>query len=72
MLDTQTNLAGMLNDPSLFETRAYVAGAWASGEAGTFEVTNPARGDVIAEVADVSRAQANAAIAAAAATCFYP
>lgn len=64
MLDTTTDLKSLLNDPSLLETRAYVGGAWVEGD-GTFAVINPARGDVIAEVADLSRAQVTEAIAAA-------
>jgi len=65
MLDTTTDLASLLKDPSLLETRAYINGAWVAGDQGTFPVTNPARGDVIAEVADLSRAQVAQAIAAA-------
>ncbi|KPP83460.1 MAG: succinate-semialdehyde dehydrogenase / glutarate-semialdehyde dehydrogenase [Rhodobacteraceae bacterium HLUCCO07] len=65
MLDTVTNLASLLKDPSLLVTRAYVAGEFVDGENGTFAVTNPARGDVIAEVADLSRAQVADAIAKA-------
>ncbi len=65
MLDQTTNLASLLKDPSLLETRAYVNGAWIDGDDGTFAVDNPARGDTIAEVADLSRAQVAAAIAAA-------
>ncbi|MCR8549077.1 NAD-dependent succinate-semialdehyde dehydrogenase [Salipiger sp. P9] len=66
MLDhTATNLAARLDDPSLLKTQAYVNGAWIDGASGTFEVTNPARGDVIAEVADLSRAQVAEAIDAA-------
>jgi succinate-semialdehyde dehydrogenase / glutarate-semialdehyde dehydrogenase len=64
MLDATTDLRSLLNDPSLLETRAYIGGDWVAGE-GTFDVTNPARGDVIAQVADVSRAQAAGAIAQA-------
>ncbi|GIT87469.1 NAD-dependent succinate-semialdehyde dehydrogenase [Roseobacter sp. OBYS 0001] len=60
-----TNLKSLLKDPSLLETRAYVDGAWIDGENGTFDVTNPARGDVIAQVADLSRAQVAKAIARA-------
>ncbi|MGC3940008.1 NAD-dependent succinate-semialdehyde dehydrogenase [Roseobacter sp. EG26] len=60
-----TDLKSLLKDPSLLETRAYIGGAWVDGEDGTFEVTNPARGDVIAEVADLSRAQVAGAIAQA-------
>ena len=65
MLDSTTDLARLLNDPSLLETRAYIDGAFVDGADGTFAVTNPARGDVIAQVADVSRAQVAGAIAAA-------
>ena len=65
MLDQTTNLASLLEDPSLLETRAYVNGTWIDGDDGTFTVDNPARGDVIAEVADLSRAQVADAIAAA-------
>ena len=56
MLDQATDLPGLLKDPSLLESRAYVGGQWIDGDDGTFQVTNPARGDVIADVADLSRA----------------
>ncbi|WP_299143736.1 NAD-dependent succinate-semialdehyde dehydrogenase [uncultured Tateyamaria sp.] len=65
MLDQVTDLKSMLSDPTLLETRGYVNGAWVDGDAGTFDVTNPARGDVIAQVADLSRAQVADAIAGA-------
>ncbi|MCK0151514.1 NAD-dependent succinate-semialdehyde dehydrogenase [Marivita sp. S6314] len=65
MLDQITNLASLLKDPSLLETRGYVNGAWVDGADGTFPVDNPARGDTIADVADLSRAQVAEAIAAA-------
>ncbi|MDG1102969.1 MAG: succinate-semialdehyde dehydrogenase (NADP(+)), partial [Ascidiaceihabitans sp.] len=52
MLETTTNLKTMLSDPTLLETRAYVGGEWIGGDKGTFNVTNPARGDVVAQVAD--------------------
>lgn len=65
MLDTVTNLKSLLKDPSLLETRAYVGGQWVDGDNGTYDVTNPARGDVIAQVADLSRAQVAGAIAQA-------
>lgn len=64
MLDATTDLKSLLKDPSLLEERAYINGAFVAGE-GTFAVANPARGDVIAQVADVSRMQAREAIAAA-------
>ena len=61
-----TDLAGRLSDPGLLATQAFVAGRWSDGAAGTFAVRNPARGDVIAEVADCSPADADRAIEAAA------
>ena len=65
MLETTTNLKTMLKDPTLLETRAHVGGAWIDGDKGTFDVTNPARGDVVAQVADLSRDQVGEAIAKA-------
>ncbi|KZY47189.1 succinate-semialdehyde dehydrogenase (NADP(+)) [Roseovarius sp. HI0049] len=64
MPDT-TNLKSLLKDPSLVAEQAYAGGEWVDGDDGTFEVTNPARGDVIANVADMSRAQVAKAIEAA-------
>lgn len=62
----ETNLKDLLKDPSLLATQGYLAGEWVDGDGGaTFDVTNPARGDVIAKVADLSRAQTARAIAAA-------
>ena len=61
-----TDLKTLLRDPSLLETRAFVAGEWVNADDGaTFEVRNPARGDVIARVADLSRAEVARAIDAA-------
>ncbi|MCC5965729.1 MAG: NAD-dependent succinate-semialdehyde dehydrogenase [Natronohydrobacter sp.] len=66
MLDQATDLKSLLRDPTLLETRALVAGEWVDADDGaTFAVRNPARGDVIAEVADVTRKEAARAIAAA-------
>ena len=66
MLDTVTDLAQRLKDPALLATRAYLAGDWVDADDGaTFPVTNPARGDVIARVADLTRAETARAIAAA-------
>ena len=67
MTKHSTDLQTLLRDPSLLETRAFVAGEWVAAEGGaTFDVINPARGDVIARVADLSRADAARAIRAAA------
>ena len=66
MTAQDTDLKALLKDPSLLETRAFVAGEWVHADDGaTFEVTNPARGDVIARVADLGRAETARAIAAA-------
>ncbi|WP_299852478.1 NAD-dependent succinate-semialdehyde dehydrogenase [uncultured Roseovarius sp.] len=62
---TETNLKSLLNDPSLLAEKAYSNGEWIEGEGGTYDVTNPARGDVIAKVADMSRAQVASTIAGA-------
>ncbi len=62
---TTTDLKSLLNDPSLLAEKAYIGGQWVDGDNGTFQVTNPARGDVIANVADLSRAQVARAIAEA-------
>ncbi len=67
MLDSVTDLASMLKDPSLLATKAYVAGDWIDADDGTtFPVTNPARGDIIAHVPNLGRAETARAIAAAA------
>ncbi|MTH62754.1 NAD-dependent succinate-semialdehyde dehydrogenase [Paracoccus shanxieyensis] len=61
-----TDLKMLLKDPSLLETRGYVAGVWIQADDGaTFDVVNPARGDVIAKVADLGVAETRRAIAAA-------
>jgi len=65
MLDATTDLKSLLKNPDLLVTKAYIGGQWVDGDNGTFAVTNPARGDVVAEVADVSRAQVAGAIAQA-------
>ena len=61
---TQATNTLRLADPSLFETRAYVNGAWVQKDA-TFDVTNPANGQVIAQVADLDVADTKLAIDAA-------
>ncbi|MFZ1467387.1 MAG: NAD-dependent succinate-semialdehyde dehydrogenase [Paracoccaceae bacterium] len=66
MLDSVTNLRDLLKDPTLLVTKAYVAGEWVDADDGsTFPVINPARGDVICQVPDLSRAETARAIAAA-------
>jgi succinate-semialdehyde dehydrogenase/glutarate-semialdehyde dehydrogenase len=66
MRDSVTDLRSLLADPSLLAMQAFIAGAWADADDGaTFVVTNPARGDVIATVPDMTRAETARAIAAA-------
>ncbi len=66
MLDSVTNLASLLKDPTLLVTKAYVAGQWIDADDGTtFEVTNPARGDVICHLPNLGRAETARAIDAA-------
>ncbi len=65
MLD-HTDLKSLLKDPDLLRDRAYVGGEWIAADNGaTFAVTNPARGDVICEIADLGEAETNRAIDAA-------
>jgi succinate-semialdehyde dehydrogenase/glutarate-semialdehyde dehydrogenase len=66
MLDTITDLKALLKDPDLLATKAYLAGEWVEADSGaTFDVLNPARGDIIASVPDLGRAETARAIAAA-------
>jgi succinate-semialdehyde dehydrogenase/glutarate-semialdehyde dehydrogenase len=66
MLDTVTDLRSLLKDPSLLAEKAFVGGQWIDADDGsTFPVKNPARGDVIARVPNLSRAEVARAIAAA-------
>ncbi len=66
MLDQATDLKSQLSRPDLVCDKAFVGGAWVDAASGkTFDVTNPARGDVIAKVPDLSRAEIATAIAAA-------
>ena len=65
MLDA-TNLTATLNDTSLLCTKAFVAGEWIGADDGaTFAVNNPARGDVICELADLGVPEVSRAIEAA-------
>ena len=65
MLD-QTDLLSTLNDPSLLCTQAYVAGEWIDADSGaTFDVTNPARGDVLVSLPDLGIDETRRAIDAA-------
>ncbi len=66
MLDSVTDLASLLKDPSLLVTKSYVAGQWIDADDGSrFPVTNPARGDVICDLPNLGRAETDRAIKAA-------
>jgi len=66
MLDETTNLKSMLRRPDLVCDAAFVGGEWKQAASGaTFAVMNPARGDVIAHIPDLSRAEVAQAIDAA-------
>ena len=56
----------IMNDPTLLRTQAYIDGKWVDAEDGrTLSVTNPANGEVLAEVASVGAAETRRAIEAA-------
>lgn len=55
-----------LNDPSLLRTQAFIDGEWSDGGDGTtFDVINPATGEVVAKVANAGAVEAQSAIDAA-------
>lgn len=55
-----------LNDNNLLQTKAYLNGEWVGADSGaTFPVTNPATGDVIAQVARLGVTETRRAIEAA-------
>jgi len=63
-MDTKTSPLALLNDPSLLKTDALIAGEWTRG-ASRFDVNDPATGKKLADVANLTRADAAEAIAAA-------
>ncbi len=55
-----------LKDPDLFRQQAYINGQWVDADSGnTFEVTNPATGEVLANVPEMGAAETQRAIEAA-------
>ena len=55
-----------LNDMELIRQQAYIAGRWCEADSGKrFPVTNPATGEVLAEVPDMGAAETRRAIEAA-------
>lgn len=68
MLDA-TDLSSKLKDSSLLCTKAYINGEWVDADSGeTFDVINPARGDVICSVPNMTATETARAIDAAYAT----
>ncbi|MEO7246243.1 MAG: aldehyde dehydrogenase family protein, partial [Rubrivivax sp.] len=64
-MDTTPSPLAALNDPSLLKTAGLIGGEWVGG-GGHFEVRDPATGGLLAEVANLGAADAEATIAAAA------
>ena len=61
-----TDLTSLLNDKTLLAQKAYINGEWRDASSNeTFDVINPARGDIIAKVADLSQEETAIAIEAA-------
>ena len=63
-MDMKTSPLALLKDPSLLKTDALVNGQWVAG-ASRFAVHDPANGNKLADVANLTAADAEAAIAAA-------
>ncbi|BEP37485.1 NAD-dependent succinate-semialdehyde dehydrogenase [Variovorax sp. V59] len=63
-MDTKTSPLSLLNDPTLLKTDALIAGEWTKG-ASRFDVNDPATGLKLVDVANLTRADAELAIAAA-------
>ncbi len=66
MSASATNLKSLLSNPDLVMDKAYINGQWVDARNGaTFDVVNPARGDVIAKIPDLSREETGEVIDAA-------
>ena len=63
-MDMKNSPLATLKDPTLLKTQALIDGSWVDGTT-TFEVTDPATGQVLAEVTNLGAADAEAAIACA-------
>ena len=63
-MDMKTSPLARLNDHTLLKTSAFINGQWVQGQT-TFEVTDPATGHKLADVANLGAAEAEQAIAAA-------
>ncbi|BEP50939.1 NAD-dependent succinate-semialdehyde dehydrogenase [Variovorax sp. V116] len=60
----KTSPLALLNDPTLLKTDALIAGEWIQGKS-RFDVNDPATGQKLVDVANLTRADATLAIAAA-------
>ena len=63
-MNMKTSPLALLNDPTLLKTDALIAGEWTAG-ASRFDVNDPATGQKLVDVANLTRADAALAIAAA-------
>ncbi|QGW84894.1 NAD-dependent succinate-semialdehyde dehydrogenase [Variovorax paradoxus] len=63
-MDMKTSPLALLNDPTLLKTDALIAGEWIRGKS-RFDVNDPATGQKLVDVANLTRADAALAIAAA-------
>jgi succinate-semialdehyde dehydrogenase/glutarate-semialdehyde dehydrogenase len=63
-MDMKTSPLALLNDPSLLKTDALINGQWVAGS-GRFDITDPATGAVLVNVANLGPTETEAAIAAA-------
>ena len=63
-MDMKTSPLALLNDPSLLKTDALINGQWVAGSS-RFDITDPATGAVLANVANLGPVEAEQAIAAA-------
>jgi len=63
-MDAKTSPLALLKDPSLLKTDALIGGKWVKGRA-RFDVTDPATGRKLADVADLGAKETRAAIDAA-------
>ena len=62
-----------ISDQALLKTQAYINGQWVDADSGeTVAVTNPANGEVIAEVAKCSTAETRRAIEGDVQFCVRP
>ena len=64
VMDRPETISDRLDDKELLRTESFIGGEWVKGDT-TFAVTNPANGETIAHVQDVSEAGALTAVARA-------